>query len=916
MTRRERTETNRSAGENSRFIFSVVMAVYNVGQYLEDALNSLRRQTIGFENIQLILVDDGSTDGSAEICDRWARQYPGNVQVIHKPNGGVSSARNQGLAAAAGQFINFMDADDMMAEDAFQKVFYFFEKYGDETDAVSLPIRCFGDLEGEPWENNKFARGERVIRLQEDYQIRQAPVNSAFIRKETAQRHTFDENLIFGEDFKYMIQVMAEKETLGVVPDSCYHYRMRGNGTSATEKRRSEITWYTLIFDRLYDDVNHMFLQTGCIPPRWVQFGFLWDMKARIHDDDQALMDRLLTEEQQKEYVERIQGVLTNISDQVIQDAPDPIFDPFYKAWMLKLKNQNGMEDRAAAGKQETQATGSDTAEDLTGTLLEVFSVSARGKRVHISGIVRLYPQFAASPLEAVIRYGGEEMVCELDDCRYQAIRQYRELICAAKSFDQDVFLSENSDHDLAFFIRLRNAPESEVRIRHLEKGIFALSSPLSSEYGKTGDWKYILTPEYIRFIPLRNWKDRLRRELRWEKVLLGQKAFKALSWRIAAQALKTVRKKPVWLISDRIEKADDNGEAFFAYMAEKHAKEITSRFVISKASPDYRRLKKTCRVIPKGGFLHAVYSLISEVYVSSSDRYIINDLAENEKWNADLTTDIPFVFLQHGIIKDDLSKWLNKWYENFDGFVTSVRPEYEAILREDYGYTEKEIWLTGLPRFDRLSDGAEKIITIMPTWRAGLLAKEQDPQSGQKNLLPDFENTDYCRFFHELLNHPALLEEAEKQGYRIQFKLHPQMGAYAEKFRPHESVRIVPVEASYREIYAKSSLVVTDYSSAVFDFAYLRKPVVYAQFDRETVFHDGHIYQEGYFDYRRDGLGPVTETVEETAGEIIRYMKSGCKMEKQYRDRADRFFAFSDRDNSQRVYEKIQEMLRERKGQ
>ena len=84
--------------EETNFNFSVVMAVYNVGYYLKEAIDSLINQTLSFEeNIQLILVDDGSLDNSLEIAQAYQEKYPKNIIVLSKENGGVSSARNLGL---------------------------------------------------------------------------------------------------------------------------------------------------------------------------------------------------------------------------------------------------------------------------------------------------------------------------------------------------------------------------------------------------------------------------------------------------------------------------------------------------------------------------------------------------------------------------------------------------------------------------------------------------------------------------------------------------------------------------------------------------------------------------------------------------------------------------------------------------
>ena len=99
--------------------------------------------------------------------------------------------------------------------------------------------------------------------------------------------------------------------------------------------------------------------------------------------------------------------------------------------------------------------------------------------------------------------------------------------------------------------------------------------------------------------------------------------------------------------------------------------------------------------------------------------------------------------------------------------------------------------------------------------------------------------------------------------------------------------------------------MMVTDYSSVAFDFAYLKKPIIYAQFDGESFFKN-HSYGEGYFSYKEDGFGPITKTVEQTVDEMIYYMKTDCQMKEEYRERINRFFAYTDRNNCRRVYDEL----------
>ena len=103
--------------------YAVVSACYNVADYLNDFLSSLTGQTLGFENnIQVILVDDGSTDNTPEIIKEWQKRFPGNIVCIHKENGGQASARNYGFNYVNAEWVTFTDPDDFLNKDYFAVV--------------------------------------------------------------------------------------------------------------------------------------------------------------------------------------------------------------------------------------------------------------------------------------------------------------------------------------------------------------------------------------------------------------------------------------------------------------------------------------------------------------------------------------------------------------------------------------------------------------------------------------------------------------------------------------------------------------------------------------------------------------------------------------------------------------------------
>ena len=106
-------------------LVSVIIPVYNVGEYLQTCIDSVKRQT--YKDLQIILVDDGSTDGSGLICDKAAKEDD-RIRVIHRTNGGLSAARNSGIEEANGEYICFIDSDDWVDESFVERLYQLAEK--------------------------------------------------------------------------------------------------------------------------------------------------------------------------------------------------------------------------------------------------------------------------------------------------------------------------------------------------------------------------------------------------------------------------------------------------------------------------------------------------------------------------------------------------------------------------------------------------------------------------------------------------------------------------------------------------------------------------------------------------------------------------------------------------------------------
>ena len=149
------------------------------------------------------------------------------------------------------------------------------------------------------------------------------------------------------------------------------------------------------------------------------------------------------------------------------------------------------------------------------------------------------------------------------------------------------------------------------------------------------------------------------------------------------------------------------------------------------------------------------------------------------------------------------------------------------------------------------------------------------------------------------------LKSACEKYGYKLVFMPHPLMEPYLHLFKKESHCLYWNSKKSYRDAFAEGNLLVTDYSSVAFDFSYLKKPVVYYQFDK-TTFFEGHTYKRGYFDYEKDGLGEVVYDEETLINTIIEYMKNSCTIKKVYESRIESTYEYMDDRNCERVVEYI----------
>ncbi len=366
------------------------------------------------------------------------------------------------------------------------------------------------------------------------------------------------------------------------------------------------------------------------------------------------------------------------------------------------------------------------------------------------------------------------------------------------------------------------------------------------------------------------------------------------------------------WLLMDKDNQADDNAEHFYRYLAQTHP-EINTYFILQKSSHDWDRLEKEgFDLVGFGTDEHAAALLRADHFMSShADNYVANYLPR--KWFRDIIKS-KFTFLQHGVILHDLSAWLNPKY--IDCFLTTSPLEYDSIGGDlsQYKFTKKEVVLTGLPRHDTLLLGKnylEKMILIMPTWRHYLVG-EQVGMGADRKINNNFENTDYAQYWKALLHSKRLKKLVQSYGYTVIFAPHANIQPYLDIFDMPEHITMYAHEMySIQKLFQKAAIMITDYSSVAFEMGVLKRGSIYYQFDYDMVFGGEHTSKEGYFNYQKDGFGPVCYNTSDLLNALEIFLKAGGEMDQKYKKRIEEFFAFHDTDNCKRVLEAIRNLDR-----
>ena len=880
------------------FLFSVIIPIYNAGRYLDDSIGSIINQTIGLKYIQIILVNDGSTDKTEEICLKYQKKYNKNIFYIKIGHTGVSKARNIGMIYAKGKYINFLDCDDKWDAKAFKYILLFF-KYYKNIDYVSGRIKFFEALNEYHPLDYKFYK-TRIVNLSIEYSCIQLQASSSVFKKKILDGKFFKEDISFSEDTRLLNSILLLNPIMGVIRESLYYYRRREDLSSAIQKKYNNLYFYFGAINSVFTyfiDISKS-LYNKVLP--FIQFIICYEFLFRLQMPAYKYLDSSIL----KKYIELFENILKQIEDKYILEQK--ILTNKYKLFMLSKKYHKDLRFEIKFENNSFNYLNYNMIN--LNTERNVFSwkiLTIKNSFLYLEAIDNfwmlrenffyfckignkiIFPKYIENQ-----KYKFENMYGVIEKGRAISFKiPLEKYNFPLILYFYLSYLNENIEifPSLGMFSHIPNIDTGycvfeNYIIKYSEKRliIFQYNSEIEKEFEQLYcNELHIIKKDGI--IKLR------KNHLNW---LNNNKKNKLLQ---------------IWLINDNKDKAGGNGEYFFRYLVNEKPNYIQPYFAIIKNCSDYSRLQKLGGIIDLNSDKYKEIFLKSDKIISSVyNGWIYNPFNKDEVYLRDLFH-FDLVYLQNCILKDDLSNYINKIDKNFNLIITSSKYEYKYILKNQYGYKENNIILTGMPSYDYLNKlqkeiNIEKKIIIIPTWRKAI-KKERDYIYNNKSYSDSFKETKFYEFYNKLINDKNLLLIMKKYNYTGTFCLHPFFESQWIDFNKNEIFSIIHY-CDYPKLLLESSLLITDYSSIFFDFGYIKRPVIYTHFDYED-YRNTH-YQKGYFDYKKDGFGPICNNIQCTVNEIIFEIQNNCILKKKYFQRIKRFFIFFDQNNSERIFYEI----------
>ncbi|MBH3339241.1 glycosyltransferase [Pseudomonas mendocina] len=765
---------------------TVVIPLYNTADYIAECLDSVLAQTL--KEVEVIVVDDGSTDGGDKLVEQYCARYP-QVKLLRQERKRQGAARNLALAHAKGEYVSFLDSDDTIPVDAYEKMVAVAKQYGsDMVCGIQQSFSQWRKWIGVPVHQREFNRLIECTTIEEmPTLIQDISACNRLIRRESIEKHSmrFPEGTA-GEDLDFMARMYLKCDVITILPEVVYNYRGRDDS------------------------------RTSRISPQFFE-------------------DRVaVTESLEQSFAEK--GALD-------------IYQRLLRSEVRKLVGNR---------------------------FLKVIKQSAYDEQLQIFGIIgRLVKKLSPEDMRSAEDYALREQVriIMLSAQEYDALVAYEN---APRSPRYLTLLKSDAAKAQLFEPMMRMQFQGLARFERVQKiqnsRVFAVASRIS-----------LLTAKCLKLAST-------------VKGLPMLKYFAAAP--VAKLAGALLPNKAIWLMDERIaSSAEDNGYFFFKYLRETYP-QLPVFYVLKRNSPHWGIVAPLGNVVAQYSWKHAYLLWRARVMLSTDSFRGLDYPSESLPRLRRKTLN---VFLQHGVAGNKTMTYTRKNYPYFSQVIASNGIE-QAFFSGHYGFTPKQVKLTGIARLDALAPrrGAERSrkILVAPTWRRWLKGQGQ------------IQASRYYHAWNSFLNSERLADLLETHQMELYFRPHFNMMQFIDEFeKGSPRVHVIrDLDQPLHHLIREADLLITDYSSVMYDFFYQEKPVLGYMFDR----HEWEVQPPGppHLDYERDLALELVTTEDALLQQLQQCLEGGCEMSADKHGRLDKLFSHRDDGNCERIYQAVVEEL------
>ena len=832
------------------FRATILIPVYNVEKYLDGCISSLKEQTEPFENMEILLINDGSRDGSADICRRLADEHE-NVCFYSK-------------------YIFFLDSDDTLAPDTVKSVVDYFDTVYDEVDMVTYRItQYFKNAPPVYHFRYRTLTHTGVYDLDDPKNrfITQTNINIC-VKNDKSNGIFFDESPNFRhEDEKYCCDILRRKMKIGYCKNGEYRYN-RGNENSIV----STVFSPYYIFETSMAFYEELFDSFGGRVPPYFQGMVFNDLRWKLKED--KLLPYHYSPEEFERANKRIDALLARIDEDTI--ILHPSVNEYHIHYWLSRKPDCHPTVLAQDGKLSVAADGR-----------KIFSASAfplMMRKIFVENKKARLLSFIKSPIFSHLGRGEWKIVASVDGERRE-LETFASVFGAQDSavnvVDFPAFFCEfpaDGRHEIKFFVVIRGV-EYPTKLLAEPTAVFSRKVRM---YVRNGVMFTLGGRALISRSVTEDEKYRAERE--------QSKNFKRSIKKLRNAAIEYRRAHKVELYYDLHTVDFDNG--YYQFKNDiKHSDGVERYYIYSR---EYKNIdgiftkEEQAHLVKFGSERHKLLYLSARVIFTAF--YGVTPVspfgsAAGEVPYADLL-DFKTVYLQHGVLHASLRSQNSVERCRADKIVISAPFEKQNYMN-NYHYPEDNLIPTGMARYDHIDRNkkAKNRILFAPSWRKYLT---QEINSSKWELIDSkLKNSDYFRNFSRFLESEELHELLEKTDTYLDVKLHPII-ADAEGLFDIKSPRVVMAGAHVDiEDY---EMFITDFSSFVFDFACLCRPVLYFVPDYGQFKAGMNHYRELDLPFEK-AFGPLVLDPDGAVEEIKKAAENGFELEPIYAERMRSFF-------------------------